>query len=125
MQLVSREGEDIPASLDSWGLQELRRHQLVWRSWGHAPTSSGEAWQRSRTSITDGGVLSAQGRGQQDASQDDYGGQCRSFGEERRASVGAGLNRRAVPAKPSGRRRRSFTAEAGNCGVWRVLLVPP
>jgi hypothetical protein len=32
--LVTREGEDILAALDSWAITELRKHKLVWTGWG-------------------------------------------------------------------------------------------
>ena len=33
-KLVTREGEDILASYDGWAVAELRKHRLVWDSWG-------------------------------------------------------------------------------------------
>lgn len=32
--LVTRAGEDILARYDSWAIEELRRHRLVWSGWG-------------------------------------------------------------------------------------------
>lgn len=34
--IVTRAGEDILEEYDRWGIDELRRHQLVWSSWGTA-----------------------------------------------------------------------------------------
>lgn len=33
--LVTEQGEAILAAYDHWGIRELRRNRLVWRSWGH------------------------------------------------------------------------------------------
>lgn len=33
-QIVTRDGEDILAAYDDWGIAELRKHRLIWRSWG-------------------------------------------------------------------------------------------
>jgi hypothetical protein len=35
-QLVIQEGENILTALDTWGIGELRKHQLVWSGWGPA-----------------------------------------------------------------------------------------
>lgn len=32
--LVIREGEDVLAKHDGWAIQELRKHRLIWDSWG-------------------------------------------------------------------------------------------
>jgi hypothetical protein len=32
--LVTREGEDILTEFDTWAITELRRHKLIWSSWG-------------------------------------------------------------------------------------------
>lgn len=32
--LVTEEGEKVLTDYDTWGLSELRKHRLVWRSWG-------------------------------------------------------------------------------------------
>lgn len=36
MRLVTRPGEDILSAYDDWGIRELRRHRLIWRSWGQS-----------------------------------------------------------------------------------------
>lgn len=33
-QLVTRAGEDILADYDTWAVNELRKHRLIWSSWG-------------------------------------------------------------------------------------------
>lgn len=40
-ELVTREGEDILASYDSWAIQELSRLKLIWKSWGPITSLSG------------------------------------------------------------------------------------
>lgn len=35
-QLVTRAGEDILSALDTWAIRVLRRHSLIWSSWGEA-----------------------------------------------------------------------------------------
>lgn len=37
-KLVTREGEDILAELDSWAVNILRKNKLVWSSWGSSNT---------------------------------------------------------------------------------------
>jgi hypothetical protein len=34
--LVIRAGEDLLSKYDNWGIRELRKHKLIWSSWGHA-----------------------------------------------------------------------------------------
>jgi hypothetical protein len=34
MRLVTAEGESILAAYDDYGIKELRRHKMIWRSWG-------------------------------------------------------------------------------------------
>jgi hypothetical protein len=33
-KLVTRKGEDILSELDTWAILELRKHKLIWSSWG-------------------------------------------------------------------------------------------
>ncbi|WP_420476522.1 hypothetical protein [Noviherbaspirillum sp. ST9] len=33
-ELVTRAGEDILAEFDTWAINELRKHRLIWSSWG-------------------------------------------------------------------------------------------
>jgi hypothetical protein len=63
-ELVTRAGEDILEALDSWAIEELRRHKLVWSSWGtnrslgelHEPIV-GTAWGVRRVDGIDPGRL--------------------------------------------------------------------
>jgi hypothetical protein len=33
-ELVTRKGEDVLTTLDTWAISELRRHKLIWSGWG-------------------------------------------------------------------------------------------
>ena len=42
--LVTRDGEDILARYDSWGIAELQRLKLIWSSWGPMTSLSTSDW---------------------------------------------------------------------------------